>query len=113
MKQREKDPRRGFWRDNSLTLAFGGAFLLVLAGQAVAGHAGFNEDLAVDGMQQLTLGEYLMSSDFAVDLGCPPPTRPPLSPACRGWGVRLGGFRREVRGRSWRSLAFGTKHGIR
>ncbi|MFE9928481.1 DUF6766 family protein [Streptomyces sp. NPDC005533] len=58
----------GFWRDNSLTLAFGGAFLLVLAGQAIAGHAGFNEDLAVDGLQQLTLGEYLMSSDFAVDV---------------------------------------------
>ncbi|MFG2715508.1 DUF6766 family protein [Streptomyces goshikiensis] len=60
--------KRGFWRDNSLTLAFGGAFLLVLAGQAFAGHAGFNEDLAVDGLQQLTIGEYLMSSDFAVDV---------------------------------------------
>ncbi|MEV4940696.1 DUF6766 family protein [Streptomyces zaomyceticus] len=57
-----------FWRDNSLTLAFGGAFFLVLAGQALAGHAGFNEGLAVDGMQQLTIGEYLMSSDFAVDV---------------------------------------------
>ncbi|MFE5590062.1 DUF6766 family protein [Streptomyces sp. NPDC056549] len=61
-------PRGGFWRDNSLTLAFGCAFLLVLGGQAVAGHAGFNEDLAVDGLQQLTIGEYLMSSDFAVDV---------------------------------------------
>ncbi|MFI1100675.1 DUF6766 family protein [Streptomyces melanogenes] len=60
--------RGGFWRDNSLTLAFGGAFLVVLAGQAFAGHAGFNEDLATDGLQQLTLGEYLMSSDFAVDV---------------------------------------------
>lgn len=60
--------RGGFWRDNSLTLGFGGAFLLVLAGQAFSGHAGFNEDLAVDGMQQLALGEYLMSSDFAVDV---------------------------------------------
>ncbi|WP_329395327.1 DUF6766 family protein [Streptomyces melanogenes] len=60
--------RGGFWRDNSLTLAFGGAFLLVLAGQAFAGHAGFNEELATDGLQQLTLGEYLMSSDFAVDV---------------------------------------------
>ncbi|WP_053788174.1 DUF6766 family protein [Streptomyces sp. XY332] len=59
--------RGGFWRDNSLTLAFGGAFFIVLAGQAFAGHAGFNEDLATDGLQQLTLGEYLMSSDFAVD----------------------------------------------
>ncbi|MEU9182080.1 DUF6766 family protein [Streptomyces sp. NPDC048550] len=58
----------GFWRDNSLTLVFGGAFLIVLAGQAFAGHAGFNEDLAVDGLQQLTIGEYLMSSDFAVDV---------------------------------------------
>ncbi|MFD9564217.1 DUF6766 family protein [Streptomyces sp. NPDC059994] len=60
--------RGGFWRDNSLTLAFGGAFLVVLAGQAFAGHAGFNEDLATDGRQQLTIGEYLMSSDFAVDV---------------------------------------------
>ncbi|THA39867.1 DUF6766 family protein [Streptomyces sp. A1547] len=60
--------RGGFWRDNSLTLAFGGAFFIVLAGQAFAGHAGFNEDLATDGLQQLTLGEYLMSSDFAVDV---------------------------------------------
>ncbi|MFD9482994.1 DUF6766 family protein [Streptomyces sp. NPDC059991] len=60
--------RGGFWRDNSLTLAFGGAFLVVLAGQAFAGHAGFNEDLATDGLQQLTIGEYLMSSDFAVDV---------------------------------------------
>ncbi|WP_331732591.1 hypothetical protein OG592_42005 (plasmid) [Streptomyces avidinii] len=58
----------GFWRDNSLTLAFGSAFLIVLAGQALAGHAGFNEDLATDGLQQLSLGEYLMSSDFAVDV---------------------------------------------
>ncbi|MFB7805350.1 DUF6766 family protein [Streptomyces virginiae] len=68
MNEQEETRRRGFWRDNSLTLAFGGAFVLVLAGQAVAGHAGFNEGLAVDGMQQLTLGEYLMSSDFAVDV---------------------------------------------
>ncbi|MGW2042718.1 DUF6766 family protein [Streptomyces virginiae] len=68
MNEQEETRRRGFWRDNTLTLAFGGAFVLVLAGQAVAGHAGFNEGLAVDGMQQLTLGEYLMSSDFAVDV---------------------------------------------
>ncbi|MCB5164273.1 hypothetical protein LG634_05395 [Streptomyces bambusae] len=60
--------RRSFWHDNSLTLAFGTGFFLVLAGQALAGHAEFNEALAVDGLQQLTLGEYLMSSDFAVDV---------------------------------------------
>ncbi|MDX3533900.1 hypothetical protein PV721_05875 [Streptomyces sp. MB09-01] len=68
MSGRQEHRKGGFWRDNSLTLAFGGAFLLVLAGQALAGHAGFNEDLAVDGLQQLTIGEYLMSSDFAVDV---------------------------------------------
>ncbi|MFF5703776.1 DUF6766 family protein [Streptomyces sp. NPDC012794] len=63
-----KSGRRGFWRDNSLTLAFGAGFLLVLAGQAIAGHAEFNEALAVDGLEPLGFGDYLMSSDFAVDV---------------------------------------------
>ncbi|MEV6329795.1 DUF6766 family protein [Streptomyces sp. NPDC051909] len=58
----------GFWRSNSLTLAFGGAFLVVLAAQAVAGRAEFNEQMAVDGLQQIGLGAYLTSSDFAVDV---------------------------------------------
>ncbi|MEU7028395.1 DUF6766 family protein [Streptomyces sp. SBR177] len=58
----------GFWRSNSLTLVFGGAFLVVLAAQAVAGRAEFNEQLAVAGLQQIGLGDYLMSSDFAVDV---------------------------------------------
>ncbi|MGW5638555.1 DUF6766 family protein [Streptomyces sp. NPDC003832] len=68
MNGRQNERRPGFWRDNSLTLVFGGAFLLVLGGQALAGHAGFNEELNATGLQQLTLGEYLMSSDFAVDV---------------------------------------------
>ncbi|MFH7599248.1 DUF6766 family protein [Streptomyces racemochromogenes] len=58
----------GFWRDNSLTLAFGGAFLVVLACQAVAGRAEFNEQLATAGLQQVTFAQYLVSSDFAVDV---------------------------------------------
>ncbi|MFD7631867.1 DUF6766 family protein [Streptomyces sp. NPDC059851] len=58
----------GFWRDNSLTLAFGGAFVLTLACQAVAGHAEFNEQLTVDGLQPLGFADYLTSSDFAVDV---------------------------------------------
>ncbi|UQX03793.1 DUF6766 family protein [Streptomyces sp. RerS4] len=66
--QSREDRRGGFWRDNSLTLAFGSAFLLVLLGQAFAGQAEFNEQLTVDGLQQVTLGEYMMSSDFAVDV---------------------------------------------
>ncbi|MFF9342460.1 MULTISPECIES: DUF6766 family protein [unclassified Streptomyces] len=60
--------RAGFWRSNSLTLVFGGAFLLVLAAQAVAGRAEFNEQLAVAGLQQIGFGAYLTSSDFAVDV---------------------------------------------
>ncbi|MFF8835939.1 DUF6766 family protein [Streptomyces sp. NPDC015130] len=57
-----------FWRDNSLTLAFGGAFLVVLACQAIAGRAEFNEQLATAGLQQVTFAQYLTSSDFAVDV---------------------------------------------
>ncbi|MGW4509991.1 DUF6766 family protein [Streptomyces sp. NPDC004436] len=57
-----------FWRDNSLTLAFGGAFLVVLACQAIAGRAEFNEQLATAGLQQVTFVQYLASSDFAVDV---------------------------------------------
>ncbi|MEW2413157.1 DUF6766 family protein [Streptomyces sp. NPDC046866] len=60
--------RGGFWHDNSLTLAFGAAFLVVLAGQALSGRAEFNEQLAVEGLQQISLLQYLTSSDFAVDV---------------------------------------------
>lgn len=63
-----REPRRGFWRENSLTLAFGIAFLVVLLCQSVAGHAEFNEQVTVEGLQPLSYGEYLMSSDFAVDV---------------------------------------------
>ncbi|WP_031007975.1 DUF6766 family protein [Streptomyces sp. NRRL F-5727] len=58
----------GFWRSNSLTLVFGAAFFVVLAAQAVAGRAEFNEQLAVAGLQQIGFGAYLASSDFAVDV---------------------------------------------
>ncbi|MFE1560887.1 DUF6766 family protein [Streptomyces sp. NPDC058734] len=63
-----EEPRRGFWRENSLTLTFGIAFLVVLVGQAVTGHAEFNEQMTVDGLQSLTFADYLASSDFAVDV---------------------------------------------
>ncbi|GHE56515.1 DUF6766 family protein [Streptomyces vinaceus] len=68
MSEGPKGAGGSFWWDNSLTLTSGGAFLLVLAGQALAGQPGFNEDLAADGLQQLTLGGYVMSSVFAVDV---------------------------------------------
>ncbi|MFG2471712.1 DUF6766 family protein [Streptomyces canus] len=59
---------RGFLRDNGLGLAFGIGFLLALAGQAIAGYAEFNNQLTTEGLAQVGFGEYLMSSDFAVDV---------------------------------------------
>ncbi|MCF1592058.1 DUF6766 family protein [Streptomyces muensis] len=59
---------RRFLRENGLSLGFGTGFLLALCGQAVAGHADFNEALVTDGMQPIGLGAYLTSSDFAVDV---------------------------------------------
>ncbi|MFJ6723032.1 MULTISPECIES: DUF6766 family protein [unclassified Streptomyces] len=59
---------RRFIRENSLTLAFGLAFLLALLGQALAGWADFNDQLAVDGLQRIGFPAYLASSDFGVDV---------------------------------------------
>jgi hypothetical protein len=59
---------RGFLRDNGLGLGFGIAFLLALVGQAIAGHAEFNNQLATEGLQRIGFGEYLTTSDFAVDV---------------------------------------------
>ncbi|MEV0324810.1 DUF6766 family protein [Streptomyces sp. NPDC050658] len=59
---------RRFLHDNSLSLGFGLAFLLALGGQAVAGHVEFNNHLVTDGLSQVSFGDYLTSSDFAVDV---------------------------------------------
>ncbi|MFI6009560.1 DUF6766 family protein [Streptomyces sp. NPDC051243] len=58
----------GFLRDNGLGLFFTAGFLLTLLGQAIAGHADFNNQLATDGLQQISFGDYLTTSDFAVDV---------------------------------------------
>ena len=57
-----------FGKHNGLTLAFGTGFLLTLAGQAVAGHADFNDQLITDGLQPMGFLQYLATSDFAVDV---------------------------------------------
>lgn len=59
---------RGFLRDNGLGLFFTIGFLLALAGQAIAGHADFNNQMAADQLQQISFGDYLTTSDFAVDV---------------------------------------------
>ena len=59
---------RRFVRDNSLSLAFGLLFLGALVGHAFTGWAAFNRDQLADGLGQLTLGQYLTSASFAVDV---------------------------------------------
>ncbi len=57
-----------FLRDNSLSLFFGGLFLAALIGQAFAGWADVNNQLQADGLPPISLGRYVTSSDFAVDV---------------------------------------------
>jgi hypothetical protein len=59
---------RRFVRENSLGLVFGALFLLALAGQAVAGHADFNQQQITDGLQPVSFGRYVTSADFGVDV---------------------------------------------
>jgi hypothetical protein len=60
--------RSGFLRENSLSLAFGGLFLATLVGQAVSGLADYNARQVADGLEQVSLPDYLTSSSFAVDV---------------------------------------------
>jgi membrane protein implicated in regulation of membrane protease activity len=57
-----------FLRDNSLGLVFLSGFLITLVGQAIAGHADFDNQLASEGLATVSLPAYLTSSDFAVDV---------------------------------------------
>jgi hypothetical protein len=57
-----------FVRDNGLSIGFGVMFLLALAGQAVAGHADFNEQTQSVGGAPVGFLEYVTSPDFAVDV---------------------------------------------
>jgi len=59
---------RTTFRNHSLGLFFGVIFLLSLAGQAVAGWQAFNAEQAADGFGTLSLGRYVVSSDYAVDV---------------------------------------------
>jgi uncharacterized protein DUF6766 len=59
---------RRFVRDNGLALGFGLLFLVTLAGQAVAGHADFDQRQLSHGGSAVSFGHYLTSADFAVDV---------------------------------------------
>ena len=55
-------------RNNGLSLFFGLIFLLALLGQALTGHALFNEEQVASGLEEISFGQYLVSSNFAVDV---------------------------------------------
>ena len=55
-------------RNNSLSLFFGLIFVAALIGQALTGVAEYNNQQVVEGLQQITLGQYITSSSFAVDV---------------------------------------------
>jgi hypothetical protein len=55
-------------RNNGLSLFFGTIFLLALLGQALTGHALFNEEQVASGLEEISFGQYLTSSNFAVDV---------------------------------------------
>jgi hypothetical protein len=59
---------RGFVRDNSLSLVFGGLFLATLVGQAVSGLFDYNQQQVSQGLATISLGEYVTSSTFGVDV---------------------------------------------
>lgn len=60
--------RRSAVRDHALSLFFLAIFLLALAGQAVVGLTGENEERAQHGSPPLGFGEYVTSSSFIVDV---------------------------------------------
>jgi hypothetical protein len=59
---------RRFFRENGLSLAFGGLFLLTLAGQAVAGVADYNAEQATRGLPGIGFWQFITSSTYAADV---------------------------------------------
>jgi hypothetical protein len=57
-----------FLRDNSLSIVFLVIFLAALTGQALVGHGEFNHDQLLHHGDPISLGRYLTSSEFAVDV---------------------------------------------
>jgi len=55
-------------RENSLGLVFGVLFLIVLGCQALAGHADYNQQQITEGLPPISLGRYVTSASFGVDV---------------------------------------------
>jgi hypothetical protein len=63
-----EEEQYGFLRANALTLTFGGLFAATLVGQAISGTAEFNAQQVVNGLEPVSLLEYVTSSSFGVDV---------------------------------------------
>ena len=59
---------RDFVRNNALSLVFGGLFVLTLVGQALSGAADFNAQQITNGLEPVSLADYVTSSSFGVDV---------------------------------------------
>lgn len=59
---------RRWLRENGLSLFFAGIFLLAVVGQSVSGVALFNREQLSAGLEPVSIGQYVASSAFAVDL---------------------------------------------
>jgi hypothetical protein len=55
-------------RDNGLSIVFGLIFLAALIGQAIAGHADYNQQQIANGGQPESFVQFVTSSQFAVDV---------------------------------------------
>jgi hypothetical protein len=55
---------RRFFRDNGLSIVFLGLFLAAVVGQALTGHADFNDDQDRHGDPHMSLLRYLVSSEY-------------------------------------------------
>jgi hypothetical protein len=58
----------GFWRSNSLGLGFGFFFVATLIGQALSGQADYNAQQLAEGLEPVSLLDYVTSSSFGVDV---------------------------------------------
>ena len=59
---------RAFLRDNGLSLFFLAIFVVAIVGQALAGHANENEELALHGLPPVAFWDFVWSSRFLVDV---------------------------------------------
>jgi hypothetical protein len=65
--KRASNVREGL-RNNSLSLVFLTLCVLTIIGQAVSGAAEYNNHVVTEGLQQVSVWQYMISSDFAVDV---------------------------------------------